>query len=110
MYLVFEYCDNDIACMLEKMDRPFSESEVKCLMLQLLEAVAYIHDNWVIHRCGRRAHTHAAHSFTAQAPLIQCRAPPPQLSLSLSFSLSHSLTHTSTRVHFLISIFLRVRM
>jgi serine/threonine protein kinase len=64
--------------MLEAMTRPFVESEVgvvlepykatschlsfralfgcsfqvKCLMLQLLDAVAYMHDNWVIHRCA----------------------------------------------------------
>ena len=97
VYLVFEYCDNDIACMLEKMDRPFSESEVKCLMLQLLEAVAYIHDNWVIHRCGRRAHTHAVFLFTAQGPVL------PTLTLLLTLTLT--LTHTSTRVHALSSIF-----
>jgi hypothetical protein len=24
--------------------------QVKCLLLQLLEAMAYVHDNWVIHR------------------------------------------------------------
>mmetsp|Transcript_7096 Transcript_7096/g.20027 ORF Transcript_7096/g.20027 Transcript_7096/m.20027 type:complete len:259 (-) Transcript_7096:211-987(-) len=29
---------------------PFRESEVKCLMLQLLEAMAYLHDHWVVHR------------------------------------------------------------
>ena len=28
VHLVFEYCDNDLACMLEAMSRPFLESEV----------------------------------------------------------------------------------
>eukprot|EP01118_Nematostelium_gracile_P012303 TRINITY_DN4478_c0_g1_i1.p1 TRINITY_DN4478_c0_g1~~TRINITY_DN4478_c0_g1_i1.p1 ORF type:complete len:259 (+),score=62.01 TRINITY_DN4478_c0_g1_i1:437-1213(+) len=32
------------------MKSPFTESEVKCLMKQLLNAVAYLHDNWIIHR------------------------------------------------------------
>jgi cell division cycle 2-like protein len=29
---------------------PFSPAEVKCLMLQLLNGIAYLHDNWVLHR------------------------------------------------------------
>jgi len=28
----------------------FSESEVKCLMIQLLKAVSYLHENWIVHR------------------------------------------------------------
>lgn len=32
------------------MRQPFSVSEIKCIMLQLLEGIAYLHDNWVLHR------------------------------------------------------------
>lgn len=33
-----------------KEDTRFLTSEVKCLMIQLLEAVAHLHENWIIHR------------------------------------------------------------
>ena len=32
------------------MVKPFEICEVKCLMLQLLSAVAHLHDNWILHR------------------------------------------------------------
>ncbi|KAI7749265.1 hypothetical protein M8C21_030909 [Ambrosia artemisiifolia] len=36
--------------LMETMKQPFSQSEVKCLMLQLFEGTKYLHDNWVLHR------------------------------------------------------------
>eukprot|EP00891_Asterochloris_glomerata_P008776 jgi/Astpho2/8776/fgenesh1_pm.00128_%23_15_t len=50
VFLVFEYCAHDLGRLLDTMRKPFSEPEVKCLMLQLLSAVAYLHQNWVVHR------------------------------------------------------------
>lgn len=35
---------------MEGMRTPFLQSEVKTIMLQLLSAVALLHDNWMIHR------------------------------------------------------------
>lgn len=32
------------------MTRPFSVSDIKNLMLQLLRGVSYLHNNWVLHR------------------------------------------------------------
>ncbi|VDQ09900.1 unnamed protein product [Trichobilharzia regenti] len=32
------------------MNGPFSVGEVKCLLVQLLRAVAHLHDNWILHR------------------------------------------------------------
>jgi len=49
-FLVFEYCEHDVAALLLHMDRPLSQAEVKCLMLQLLRAVAYFHGRFIIHR------------------------------------------------------------
>ena len=31
-------------------EHPFTESEIKCLMIQLLKAVAFLHKSWIIHR------------------------------------------------------------
>ncbi|KAF7125043.1 hypothetical protein RHSIM_Rhsim12G0029600 [Rhododendron simsii] len=50
IFMVMEYMDHDLKGLMETMKRPYSQSEVKCLMLQLLEGVRYLHDNWVLHR------------------------------------------------------------
>lgn len=50
IFMVMEYMDHDLKGLMESMKQPFSQSEVKCLMLQLLEGVKCLHDNWVLHR------------------------------------------------------------
>eukprot|EP01018_Ginkgo_biloba_P031579 Gb_15107 [translate_table: standard] len=50
IFMVMEYMEHDLKGFMETMKQPFSQSEVKCLMLQLLEGVNYLHDNWVLHR------------------------------------------------------------
>ena len=35
IFLVFEYCTHDLGRLVHAMPRPFSPSEVKCLMLQV---------------------------------------------------------------------------
>ncbi|KAK8617068.1 hypothetical protein V6N13_117036 [Hibiscus sabdariffa] len=50
VYMVMEYMEHDFKGLMESMKQPFSTSDVKCLMLQLLEGVKYLHDNWVLHR------------------------------------------------------------
>lgn len=50
IFMVMEYMEHDLKGLMETRKRPFSTSEVKCLMLQLLEGVKYLHDNWVLHR------------------------------------------------------------
>ena len=42
IFLVFEYCEHDLARLLETMRVPFTEAESKCLCLQLLQAVEYL--------------------------------------------------------------------
>ena len=41
--MVMEYMENDIKKVMSKMKQPFTQSEVKCLMLQLLRAVHFMH-------------------------------------------------------------------
>ncbi|KAK8482845.1 hypothetical protein V6N11_034468 [Hibiscus sabdariffa] len=50
VYMVMEYMEHDFKGLMESMKHPFNTSDVKCLMLQLLEGVKYLHDNWVLHR------------------------------------------------------------
>ena len=56
VFLSFEYCEADLANLVDymarnKKDVPYLNlAEIKCLMLQLLKAVSYLHDNDVLHR------------------------------------------------------------
>ncbi|URE27132.1 Cyclin-dependent kinase, partial [Musa troglodytarum] len=50
IFMVMEYMEHDLKGLMETMKQPFSQSEVKCLMLQLFSGVKYLHDNWVLHR------------------------------------------------------------
>jgi len=50
IFLVFEYCEHDMAELVRAMRNPFSEAETKCLMLQLLSAVEFLHSHWMVHR------------------------------------------------------------
>lgn len=49
--MVMEYMEHDLKdCMDRKMKHPFSISEVKQLMLQLLRGTGFLHKNWILHR------------------------------------------------------------
>ncbi|KAI3727030.1 hypothetical protein L1987_66838 [Smallanthus sonchifolius] len=48
--MVMEYVDHKLKHHMERMKQPFNQSEVKRLMMQLLEGVSYLHDNYVMHR------------------------------------------------------------
>mmetsp|Transcript_22702 Transcript_22702/g.33172 ORF Transcript_22702/g.33172 Transcript_22702/m.33172 type:complete len:442 (+) Transcript_22702:158-1483(+) len=50
VYMVMECLENDLKSCMESTSSPFSISEVKRLMLQLLGAVEHMHKNWYIHR------------------------------------------------------------
>ncbi len=50
VFLVFEYASIDLAAYVESASEPFTLSQVKSLMQQLLTALQHAHKNWVIHR------------------------------------------------------------
>ncbi|KAK6038494.1 kinase domain protein, partial [Cooperia oncophora] len=50
MFLVMEYCEQDLAKLLDEMVHPFTEPQVKCLMQQLFRALNYMHSHYVLHR------------------------------------------------------------
>eukprot|EP00922_Rhytidocystis_sp_ex-Travisia-forbesii_P048447 GHVS01072167.1.p1 GENE.GHVS01072167.1~~GHVS01072167.1.p1 ORF type:complete len:525 (-),score=126.93 GHVS01072167.1:469-2043(-) len=50
VYMVTEYVEHELKTLLEENNPEFSVSERKCLLYQLLQAVAYLHKNWVMHR------------------------------------------------------------
>ncbi|XP_077374263.1 cyclin-dependent kinase 10 isoform X5 [Festucalex cinctus] len=50
LFLVMSYCEQDLASLLENIHTPFSEAQVKCIILQLLRGLCYLHHNFIIHR------------------------------------------------------------
>ncbi|VVA93966.1 unnamed protein product [Arabis nemorensis] len=50
LYLVFQYMDHDLAGLASSPVVKFSESEVKCLMRQLLSGMEHCHNRGVLHR------------------------------------------------------------
>lgn len=50
IFLVLEFLEHDLKSILEDMPEPFLASEVKTLLQQLASGVAYLHDNWILHR------------------------------------------------------------
>ncbi|KAA0724091.1 Cyclin-dependent kinase 10 [Triplophysa tibetana] len=50
LFLVMSYCEQDLASLLENMQSPFSEAQVKCIVLQLLKGLEYLHQNFILHR------------------------------------------------------------
>ncbi len=51
VFLVFEYAEHDMALIIDSIRKPaFTLSEVKSLAYQLIGAVKYLHDHFIIHR------------------------------------------------------------
>lgn len=50
IFVSMEYCEQDLASLLDNMSTPFTESQVKCLVLQVLKGLKYLHSNFIVHR------------------------------------------------------------
>ncbi|CDH55841.1 cyclin-dependent kinase 10-like [Lichtheimia corymbifera JMRC:FSU:9682] len=50
IFLVMEYCEQDLGTLLDMVPTPYTPSEVKCLMLQLLRGLEHCHNHSIIHR------------------------------------------------------------
>ncbi|XP_065601411.1 cyclin-dependent kinase 10 isoform X2 [Cyrtonyx montezumae] len=50
IFLVMGYCEQDLASLLENMQTPFSEAQVKCIIIQVLKGLQYLHERYIIHR------------------------------------------------------------
>lgn len=50
MYMVTPYMDHDLSGLLDNPSVQFTEPQIKCYMLQLLQGVAYLHASKILHR------------------------------------------------------------
>lgn len=45
-----EYCEQDLASLIDNMSTAFTEAQVKGIMLQVFKGLRYLHENFIIHR------------------------------------------------------------
>ncbi|XP_058515918.1 LOW QUALITY PROTEIN: cyclin-dependent kinase 10-like, partial [Ochotona princeps] len=50
VYLVFEHCEGDLGVLLDARSQPFSASQIKSIMKQLLQGLHHLHANFIMHR------------------------------------------------------------
>jgi len=62
IYIVMDYVEHDLKCLMENMKQPFLIGEVKTIMRQLCAGLSFLHDNWIIHRDIKTSNLLFSHS------------------------------------------------
>jgi protein kinase len=57
LYFVFEYIKGDLLGLMRETSEPFSDSAVRSIVFQILQALAYMHRNGFFHRHDGRRNT-----------------------------------------------------
>lgn len=50
IYIAFEFIEHDLRTLITNLESPFTLSEIKSLIQQLLKAITTLHSQWIIHR------------------------------------------------------------
>jgi len=65
IFMVMDYVEHDLKSLMEELKKKkhsFMPGEVKCLLEQLLQGVAHLHDNWILHRDLKTSNILLSHS------------------------------------------------
>ncbi|KAF1741691.1 hypothetical protein MXB_5660, partial [Myxobolus squamalis] len=50
VYLNMEYCQHDLATLIQNLPAPFSEAQIKNVVFQILQGLYFLHSHYIVHR------------------------------------------------------------
>ena len=89
IFMVMDYMEHDLQTLMSKMKRNFTQSEVKCMLRQLLDAVSYMHRHWIFHRDLKTSNLLYVCSNRSSANVFEREAREHQLSIEAREHQSH---------------------
>ena len=99
VFLVFEYCEHDLAVLTDTNYNPFTESEIKTLIIQLLSAVSYLHANHIIHRdikLSNLLYNHRGKTLISEKLFISLSSKKCSVLLASNLHLNYSIQYVNT--------------